>query len=159
MQGLGEGIFRFFFFSIPGMLIVAFIFPLQLPTSVTQYGLYFVSITMAFVINTQINLITGILTFFFYNNDGLMQTKRVVVDLFSGLLIPITLFPLWATSILSFLPFQAISYLPAMIFTGGISGTAIWEALLIQLLWILILLLPIQLLWVRAKKSLIVQGG
>jgi ABC-2 type transport system permease protein len=159
MQGLGEGIFRFFFFSLPGMLLVALIFPIQLPTDSSTVMIYLVSIGMAFIINTQINLITGILTFFFFNNDGLMQTKRVVVDLFSGLLIPIMLFPSWAASLLSYLPFQAISYVPAMIFTGGIKGEEAIEAIMIQALWFIILLLPIQLLWMQAKKSLIIQGG
>jgi ABC-2 type transport system permease protein len=159
MQGLGEGIFRFFFFSLPGMLFVALVFPIQLPTEASTLLIYLISIGMAFIINTQINLITGILTFFFFNNDGLMQTKRVVVDLFSGLLIPITLFPAWAASLLSFLPFQAISYVPAMIFIGGITGGEAVEAILIQVLWFVILLLPIQLLWMKAKKNLVVQGG
>lgn len=159
MQGLGEGIFRFLFFSIPGILLVAILFPFQVPSSLGVYLLYFVSICMAFVINTQINLITGILTFFFFNNEGLMQTKRVVVDLFSGLLIPIMLFPAWAASILQYLPFQAISYLPAMIFTEGIKGAEAWHGIGIQCIWFIILMFPIQLLWMRAKRNLVVQGG
>ena len=40
-------------------------------------------------INTQINLLTGIMTFFFFNNTGLIRAKRVIIDLFSGLLLPI----------------------------------------------------------------------
>jgi ABC-2 type transport system permease protein len=88
-----------------------------------------------------------------------MQTKRVVVDLFSGLMIPIMFFPEWAASLLSYLPFQAISYVPAMIFTGGITGTEAFEAIGIQFIWFIILALPIQFLWVKAKKSLIIQGG
>ena len=38
MQGLGEGIFRFFFFSIPGMILVALIFPIQLPYNPVSWG-------------------------------------------------------------------------------------------------------------------------
>lgn len=159
MQGLGEGIFRFLFFSLPGIFVISLIFPLQMPEQWSTLFVYLFSITLAFIINTQINLITGLLTFFFYNNEGLIQTKRVIVDLFSGLLIPIALFPSWAIPILEFLPFQAIAYLPAMIFTGGMTGTEIIHALGKQLVWIVILLLLIQSLWWRAKKSLIIQGG
>lgn len=159
MQGLGEGIFRLVFFSIPGMLIVSLIFPIALPLAWQTLLLYFISITFAFIINTQINLITGVLTFFFFNNEGLIQTKRVIIDLFSGLLIPIALFPLWAADLLALLPFQAIAYLPAMIFTGGISGYEVWEALGVQIFWIIVLMLPIQLLWRIAKRNLAIQGG
>ncbi|WP_202079703.1 ABC transporter permease [Caldalkalibacillus salinus] len=159
MQALGEGIFRFSFFSIPGMVVVSFIFPIVLPMEASTFALYLLSLTLAFVINTQINLITGVLTFFFFNNDGLMQTKRVVVDLFSGLLIPIALYPEWAIKILEYLPFQAIAYLPAMIFTGGVSGNEIYQALFLQLFWVVVLIVPIQLLWKKAKQSMIIQGG
>lgn len=159
MQALGEGLFRFFFFSLPGMLVIALLFPIALPTNLSLIAVYLLSITLAFIINTQINLLMGIMTFFFYNNEGLMQAKRVVVDLFSGLLIPIALFPAWAAKLLTYLPFQAISYLPAMIFTEGIKGADVYQALLLQGLWCLVLVVPIQLLWLKAKRTLIVQGG
>jgi ABC-2 type transport system permease protein len=159
MQALGEGIFRFLFFSIPGMIIVALLFPISFPTNLATWGWYFISLILSFVINTQINLITGILTFFLLNNDGVMRAKRVLVDLFSGLILPISFYPGWARVILEYLPFQAISYLPSMIFTNAINGSHVGQALAIQAGWVLLLIIPIRLMWVRAKKTLVVQGG
>ncbi|KMJ57364.1 daunorubicin ABC transporter permease [Bacillus sp. LL01] len=159
MQGLGEGIFRLAFFSIPGMVIVALVFPLEFSANLTTWGLFGISIIFSFIVNTQINLLTGIMTFFLFNNDGLIRAKRVVIDLFSGLLLPISFYPLWAQDIMSFLPFQAISYIPSMIFTEGITGNAVFQALLLQVVWVFILIIPIQLLWNLAKKQLVVQGG
>jgi ABC-2 type transport system permease protein len=60
---------------------------------------------------------------------------------------------------MSYLPFQAISYVPSMIFTKGFVGQEIYNALLSQVFWVVILLIPIRLLWSLAKKHLIVQGG
>lgn len=159
MQGLGEGIFRLAFFSVPGMVIVALVFPLEFSANIVTWGLFGISIIFSFIVNTQINLLTGIMTFFLFNNDGLIRAKRVVIDLFSGLLLPISFYPLWAQDIMSFLPFQAISYIPSMIFTEGITGNAVFQALLMQVVWVLILIIPIQLLWNLAKKQLVVQGG
>ncbi|MCP8617976.1 ABC transporter permease [Salirhabdus salicampi] len=159
MQGLGEGIFRLFFFSVPGMFIVALIFPMSFSTEVTTWLWFALSIVFSFIVNTQINLVTGVLTFFFFNNDGIIRAKRVIIDLFSGLLLPISFYPLWAQDIMAFFPFQAISYIPSMIFTGGFSGDAIYNAILFQMMWSFILLIPIMLLWQLAKKQLIVQGG
>ena len=159
MQGLGEGIFRFFFFSIPGMILVALIFPIQVPHNPVSWGLFGISLLLSFVINTQINLLTGITAFFFYNNAGLIRAKRVIIDLFSGLLLPISFYPFWAQDIMKYLPFQGISYIPSMIFTNGFSGSEIIYALLQQSIWVLILLVPIRLLWAAAKKQLIIQGG
>jgi len=159
MQGLGEGLFRLLFFSVPGMVIVAFIFPVSISASFTTWAFFFVSLVFSFIVNTQINLLTGIMTFFLFNNSGLIRAKRVVIDLFSGLLLPISFFPLWAQDAMGFLPFQAISYIPSMIFTEGFVGSEIISAIVLQAFWALILFIPIQLLWLLAKKQLIVQGG
>ncbi|GAE27402.1 daunorubicin resistance transmembrane protein [Halalkalibacter wakoensis JCM 9140] len=159
MQGLGEGIFRLLFFSVPGMVIVALIFPITFSASVSTWMFFFLSLIFSFIVNTQINLLTGIMTFFLFNNSGLIRAKRVVIDLFSGLLLPISFYPLWAQSIMMYLPFQAISYIPSMIFTEGFIGREIYTAVLLQALWALILFIPIQLLWMLAKKQLVVQGG
>lgn len=88
-----------------------------------------------------------------------MRMKRVVVDLFSGLIIPISLFPGWLADIMGFLPFQAITYLPGSVFTGRIQGVGIWHVLGIQVLWFLILLIPMVLLYRMSRKRLFVQGG
>lgn len=159
MAGLGEGIFRFLFFSVPGMILVALIFPIHLPLNLMTWSYFALSLVCSFIINTQINLLTGIMAFFFYNNTGIIRAKRVIVDLFSGLLIPISFFPLWAQGVMQYLPFQGISYIPSMIFTNGFSQSAVMMALFQQLIWVMILLIPIQLLWIVAKKQLIIQGG
>jgi ABC-2 type transport system permease protein len=159
MQGLGEGIFRLSFFSVPGMVIVGLIFPLSFSPNIQTWGLFAISIIFSFIINTQINLMTGVLTFFLFNNDGLIRAKRVIIDLFSGLLLPISFYPLWAQDIMGFLPFQAISYIPSMIFTEGFEGGEVFHALITQCIWAVVLIIPIQLLWLVAKKRLIVQGG
>jgi ABC-2 type transport system permease protein len=159
MQALGEGIFRLLFFSVPGMIIVALIFPVRFDASFSTWMFFFVSLVFSFIVNTHINLLTGMMAFFLFNNSGLIRAKRVVIDLFSGLLLPISFYPDWAEGLMSYLPFQAISYVPSMIFTGGFVGQEIYNALLLQAFWVFILLIPIYLLWLLAKKHLIVQGG
>lgn len=159
VQGLGEGLFRLLFFSVPGMFVVAFLFPVNFSASFATWAFFFVSIMFSFIVNTQINLLTGIMTFFLFNNSGLIRAKRVVIDLFSGLLLPISFYPLWAQDVMVYLPFQAISYIPSMIFTEGFTGNEIYSAIILQAFWALLLLIPIQLLWLLAKKQLIVQGG
>lgn len=159
MQALGEGIFRLLFFSLPGMVLVTFFFPIHYPGSLSVWGWYGLSLLFSFLINTQVNLITGLLTFFFYNNEGIMRAKRVFVDLFSGLILPISLYPGWAQAVLKYLPFQAISYFPGMIFTGAVKINQAYVFVGQQLAWALLLWLPIAWLWWRAKKNMVIQGG
>ncbi len=159
MQAFGEGIFRLVFFSIPGMVIVALVFPMEFSTNGVTWLLFASSLVFSFIVNTQINLITGMLTFFLFNNDGLMRAKRVIIDLFSGLLLPISFYPGWAQDIMVYFPFQAISYIPSMIFTEGIKGNEVLQVILLQGFWAIVLFFPIQILWVIAKKRMIIQGG
>ena len=159
MQAFGEGIFRLFFFSAPGLIIVYIVFPIQFTWEPSVWGLFSVSTLLSFLVNTELNLLTGITTFFLFNNSGLIRAKRVVIDLFSGLLLPISFFPVWAQDIMKFLPFQGISYTPSMIFTKGFSYSQAIAAIGQQFIWVIILMLPIYLLWNLAKKQLIIQGG
>jgi ABC-2 type transport system permease protein len=158
-QALGEGMFRLFFFAIPGILLVSLFIPFHFPTSLQTWGLYLTSLLLAFVINTEINLLTGVLTFFLFRNEGIMWAKRVMVDLLSGVTLPISFFPGWAQALLAFLPFQAINYYPSMIFAGAAGADKAAQVLLLQALWIFVLLVPIALLWRQAKQKLVVQGG
>ncbi|AIQ13090.1 ABC transporter permease [Paenibacillus durus] len=159
MQGFGEGMFRFLLFMIPGMALAMLLFPVQLPHDPAAWAGFLVMLFFSFLINSQINIITGLLAFFVENNEGLMRMKRVVVDLFSGLIIPISLFPGWLSSILKLLPFQAITYLPGSVFTGRVQGVGIWNVFGIQIIWFAILLIPLFWLYRAARQRLFVQGG
>ncbi|RAL24607.1 ABC transporter permease [Thermoflavimicrobium daqui] len=158
-QGFGEGLFRLLLFSIPGMIVVSLVFPIVLPTVGSVWLKFALSLLLGFIVNVELNLLTGLLAFFVLNNQGLIRAKRVMVDLLSGLFIPITFYPEWAQMILNYLPFQAISYLPSMILVKGLSGSEWIHALLIQIAWCILLCIPIQMIWNRAKKTLVVQGG
>lgn len=159
MQGLGEGIFRLIMFTIPGLVIVSLLFPVQLPTDPAVWGIYLIMLFFAFLINSQINIITGLAAFFLENADGMIRMKRTLIDLFSGLILPISMFPGWAEKVMGLLPFQAITYLPSSVFTGKTAGAAIMPLIGLQLLWFIVLIIPIFVLWRLARTRLFVQGG
>lgn len=159
MQGFGEGLFRLLLFSTPGMLLVWLLFPIRFPHDPAVWGAFLVMLMLSFVINSEINILTGLFAFFVENNEGMMRFKRVMVDLFSGLIIPVSFFPGWAETVLQVLPFQAITYLPTAVFAGKSEHIAIHSVLGVQLLWLVILTVPIVFMWRRARSRLFVQGG
>lgn len=159
MQGLGEGLFRLLLFTTPGMVVVSLLFPVQLPTDPAVWALFLVMLFFSFLINSQINIITGLFAFFLENNEGMMRMKRVAVDLFSGLVVPMSFFPGWAEAVMKVLPFQAITYLPGSVFTGKVTGDAAYQVLGVQVVWFVLLIGPLWLLWRGARTRLFVQGG
>lgn len=159
MQGFGEGLFRLTLFMAPGMVVVSLLFPVRLPTDPAQWAMFFVMIWFSFLINSQLNVMTGLFAFFVENNEGLMRMKRIAVDLLSGVIIPMTFFPKWAEAVLKWTPFPAITYLPSSVFTGRMSGGEAWEAMMVQAIWFAVLVVPILIMWRASKKRLFVQGG
>lgn len=85
--------------------------------------------------------------------------KRVVVDLFSGVIVPISFFPGWLITLNEWLPFQAITFLPSSVFTGRIEDAQILSVIGIQIVWFAVLIVPILLMWRAARHRLFVQGG
>lgn len=158
-QALGEAVFRLTLFTLPGVVVVFLLFKISLPISWTAFVLYLFSILGSFFINSQINFIVGLTAFYTQNSYGVMRTKRVIIDVLSGLLLPLTLFPQWAQNIMKVLPFQGISYLPNIIYTGKILGPKALEAIGTQVIWIIILFVIGQIIWKRAVKTLVIQGG
>ncbi|WP_438447728.1 ABC transporter permease [Gorillibacterium sp. sgz5001074] len=159
MQGLGEGLFRLLFFSTPGMVLVWLFFPVALPRDPVLWVAFLTMLLFSFLINSQINILTGLFAFFVENNEGMMRFKRVLVDLFSGLIIPVSFFPGWAETVLRLLPFQAITYLPAAVFSGKTGGIGIGNVLGVQALWFVVLIVPMAVMWQLSRRRLFVQGG
>ncbi|OQP04503.1 daunorubicin ABC transporter permease [Geobacillus sp. 46C-IIa] len=159
VQGLGEGLFRLFFLSLPGLLVVSLFLPLQFPENAHTWLSFSLSLLLSFIIYSELNLLAGVVTFFTFRNEGVLRAKRFIIDLFSGLILPISFYPDWAQRLMHYFPFQAISYIPSMIITESFQGVAVRDGLLMQAAWCALLLLPIGLLWRMAKKRLVVQGG
>lgn len=90
---------------------------------------------------------------------GLSQIMGAIINLLSGMLIPISFFPLWAQKIVNFFPFSSTIYTPSMIFLGKINGNNIISSLALQMLWIIILFIISKWMWKKLIKSLTILGG
>ncbi|MCJ7504059.1 MAG: ABC-2 family transporter protein, partial [Acidobacteriia bacterium] len=90
---------------------------------------------------------------------GLLRAKYFLLELFSGLLIPISFFPRIFQDVFSVLPFQYISYIPVLIYLRKISGGGIVKALALQVFWIFALLALGAALWRWSSRKITIQGG
>lgn len=158
-RAFGEALFRALFFALPAGIIVYFVRPFALPSNWETSLVFLLTVFGGFVINAQLSMIAGIMGFFTQNASGIYRAKRVVMDLFSGLLLPISFYPDWAARIIKLFPFQAISYIPNMIYLGKMSGLAALHVVLLQVFWIAVLGLAAFWLWRFIVKHIVIQGG
>lgn len=158
-RAAGESLFRLLFFTIPISVVLLCIYPISLPPSTTHLLAFLFSTACSFFITAEINFIVGLLAFPLKSIDGIMRAKYFLLQLLSGLLLPITFFPEWAISVLAYLPFQSIAFVPLQIYLGKIGTDSIVAALGTQLIWCALLLLISTLGWRAAIRHLTLQGG
>jgi ABC-2 type transport system permease protein len=77
----------------------------------------------------------------------------------SGHMFPIGFMPPSIQAILKFLPFPYELYFPIAIFMGQIHGAELWQGLLIQFCWVLIIFFAANTLWQQGLKRYQAVGG
>jgi ABC-2 type transport system permease protein len=158
-QAMGEAAFRLILFTVPIVAVVGPLFHVLPPARPALYGWTLLSFTLAFLVNTQINFLVGALAFYLKNILGVIRAKLVVMEFLTGVLIPFTFFPHWFQQAVSWLPFQAISYIPVTIYLGRRIGPELTRALLAQAGWAVGLLLLGRWFWNRSVRHVTLQGG
>ena len=158
-QALGESLFRMALLSTPTALLLLIVFPIQKPASLAHFTGFFASVFMSFFIVAGINFCVGTFAIRLKSILGLLRAKYFLLELFSGLLIPISFFPQAFQDVFVFLPFQYISYVPVLIYLGKISGLGILKSLAIQIFWFAALIFIGDALWQWSSKKITIQGG
>lgn len=158
-EAIGGLLFRLCLFTLPISLVLVNIYPVSLPSSVLN-GVFFVIATiLGFFVFAEINFLLGLVCFASKSIEGMMRAKYFFIQLFSGLLLPISFFPSWLRNYLDYLPFKLIAATPLEIYLGKISGVNLYITLLQMFLWAFSLFVLSQVLWKIAFNKLSIQGG
>jgi ABC-2 type transport system permease protein len=129
------------------------------PVSLQALFLFCASLLIGFLIKFLVNFITSLFSFWTISSMGLFWAQTAILNLFSGMLIPIAFFPDWLRGVTGWLPFQGIIYTPVMIYLGKLDGIELLMAIGFQLGWVLILWVISRLFWKKAFRALEIQGG
>jgi viologen exporter family transport system permease protein len=155
----GQSAFRAALFTLPIGIVVGLLFHVQPPPSLVAGGLFLVSAILSFFLVAAINFLVGLIAIRTKSILGILRAKYLLLELFSGLLIPTTLFPEPIRTILFASPFPHINYTPAALYLGKLTGLAAARALVLQALWTVALLAWGQLAWRRSRNRITIQGG
>jgi len=145
--------------SLPSYALALLVFHIDAPASWEAAAGFVASLAGAFLLVFSLDFFIGLLAFWTVSVWGLTYAKMAVVDILAGTIVPLSLFPGWLERVAMALPFRGIAYIPLSIYTGAINGAAIWTNILVQLGWGVALILLTRLLWLRARRRLVVQGG
>lgn len=129
------------------------------PTSIGAFVGYVVAVCMAYVVTLLLSTLVGMMAFWILEVSGPMLIYRTVAQVMSGAIAPLWFMPDWLRQLAHVLPFQATTYTPIAIYLGKLTGEDLWLALATQGLWVLVLCVLLRLVWMRALRRVVIQGG
>jgi ABC-2 type transport system permease protein len=93
------------------------------------------------------------------SGEGMARVVPSLVIVFSGMVVPLPLFPAWSQPLLAALPFRGLADVPFRIYSGHIPLADAPAAILLSLVWAGALIAIGRLLLARGFRRVVVQGG
>ena len=145
------------------VLICAFLMPktyrMTLPVSGSSFLLFLLTLFLAFGITVAFCMIVYMLCFFTISPQGWRMVLTGAVEFLSGNLIPLPFFPKKYLFLLELSPFAYMQNVPFRIYSGDLTGNAIYPYIGRQLFWLAALLCLGLAIWKRAEYRIALQGG
>lgn len=143
------GIVTFYFaFDLLAALMWIFVFQIQFCFTENIF-IFLCAIVMAvfgMIFMVQLNYLLGILTLKYQGIGTFLMIKNNLMELVTGSILPLVLFPEIVVKVMQFLPFYYVTYLPAMIITGQCEEE-IFQGLCIIICWCIVIQIVISVVW------------
>jgi ABC-2 type transport system permease protein len=145
--------------SVPMFVVVCLLFRPTLPSSGYVWTSFGVSLGLGFLTAFYVDYILSLIGFWTTELSGLFWAKDSMIAILGGTYLPLWIYPPVLRQLLTFLPFQGISYTPVAIFVGQIGLSQLPRAFAVQIAWLVILAVGSRGLYASAMKKMAVQGG
>jgi ABC-2 type transport system permease protein len=158
-EDLGRGAYHLISRGVIPTLLGALLFDLVWPDTLGTAALAALSIVMAIVVSFGLRYLLGLLAYWIIDIQGPQWIVVLSQIFFSGMMLPLVVFPAWLRTIADLLPFRCMIQIPIDVFLSDSTGTAVAPLLAVQLVWIVILLTAGAALTQIAVRKVVVQGG
>lgn len=145
--------------GIATFVLCAIFWELAMPVSFLDFILCILVIILGIPITFFIQMIVGTIGFYTNSIWGMQILRKAIIQIFSGIIAPISLFPLWFQNLSEFLPFKELIYTPINIWLGQVSYNEIVFIIAKQILWGIILYIIAKSFFNYAVKNITINGG
>ncbi|MEM7531624.1 MAG: ABC-2 family transporter protein [Chloroflexota bacterium] len=145
--------------GLPIMLIYALLYDVNYPATITQWIGLLASLPLGLLISFSWRFLLNGAAFWTPNALGIVRMGTAVLWILSGFLMPLRFFPDWVQTFCYWTPFPSMMYMSMEIYVGLLDGWAMVEAIAIQALWAMGMILGCQLLLRAGMKRLVILGG
>ncbi len=119
----------------------------------------FFTLLLAWLLGGALNNFLNILTIYLMSPTGIGSLFPIIMMFFSGLILPIPLFPEFLQRIFFYTPFVGLMDTPSRVITGNYSFQESISAMLVQIVWIGIITLINDSILEKKLQNVSVQGG
>jgi ABC-2 type transport system permease protein len=158
-RDLGRAGFQQVTRGLPPLLIGALTIGLALPGSWTAYPLGVLSLLLAVSISFLLRYLVNMIAFWAVEIRGFIGLYTVIIGPFSGLFVPVHLFPGWLRTFAYATPFPSLLQSPIDVVSGRVLGWPAVQLIGQQAFWLVSLFLLGRVVTWRAARKLVVQGG
>jgi ABC-2 type transport system permease protein len=145
--------------AAPMFVVAMLFFDMQSPPSWASAGAWALSMCAALLLACALTTLLTMSMLWTISGEGIARFLMIGVMVFSGMIVPLPLFPDWAQSVLNFMPFRGIADIPYRLYTGHIPPDRVLWVVGHQLIWTLAIVIIGRWLLSLGTRKLVVQGG
>ncbi len=145
--------------AVPLLVLAWLFFGFNLPPTWSAFTAWILALGGAVVLSAAIVTVMNVSLLFTLAGEGVTRLAPGVIWLFSGLVLPLPLFPDRWQRLLAWLPFGGLADAPPRLFMGHIPASDVGWVLLHQVGWAIVLVGITQLMLRIAIQRMVVQGG
>lgn len=156
---LGRAAFQLLGRGVAPLAVGALVFELALPADPLVWLAFLLSCLLGFGVGFGLRYLIGLCAFWLLDGNGLNMVSTLMSVFFSGMLLPLTVFPGAFGETVRLLPWAAMLQVPADVLLGLHTGAGLARALAFQAAWAVLLLAAGRALQSLATAKVVVQGG
>lgn len=145
------------------ILLMAYLLPkpygLVLPSDLVLLAWFLFSMLLGFLVVVAFGMIIYGITFYTVNPMGVRMVSQSLAEFLAGAVIPLPFLPDSIKKVVELLPFAAMQNAPFRIYSGDISGKYLYQTILLQIIWLVIMVVLGKIIMHSALKKLCIQGG
>ncbi|MEU8272076.1 ABC-2 family transporter protein [Sphaerisporangium sp. NPDC049002] len=153
---LGRAAFLFFVRSIPPAAVGALLFGIHVPANPVTWVAFLVSIVLGVTVSFGLRYLVALSSCWVVDDRGLQSLSLVMTTFFSGMVLPLVLFPGRLGTLAQALPWAAMVQVPADVYLGK---RDVLGALAFQAMWAAVVLAAGALVTRSARHKVVIQGG
>jgi ABC-2 type transport system permease protein len=156
---LGRATYHLLTRGLAPTVVGVVLFRIALPDSPAAALGFLVSVPLAVVVSFGLRFLVASTAFWLLDATGARTLSGALAIFFSGMALPLVLFPGWLGILAESLPWSAMIQVPNDIWLGRHTGVDLLGALAFQAAWAVVLLAACWLVLARATRKVVVQGG